>query len=96
MAASIIMDMMQRILVEEGKKEVQDIFRGERVESVLVGSEVAVVYINSTRDQAVVVVTLGEVAGLMMIYPVGEGEDLSTMEQINKTNIAIIALVMVG
>ena len=60
------------------------------------GSEVAVVYVNSTRDQAVVVVTLGEVAGLMMIYPVGEGEDLSTMEQINKTNIAIIALVMVG
>ena len=96
MAASIIMDIMQRILVEEGEREVQDIFRGERVESVLVGSEVAVVYINSTRDQAVVVVTLGEVAGLMMIYPVGEGEDLSTMEQINKTNIAIIALVMVG
>ena len=96
MAASIIMDIMQRILVEEGEKEVQDIFQGERVESVLVGSEVAVVYINSTRDQAVVVVTLGEVAGLMMIYPVGEGEDLSTMEQINKTNVAIIALVMVG
>ena len=98
MAASIIMDIMQRILVKEGEKEVQDIFRGERVESVLVGSEVAVVYVNSTRDQAVVVVTLGEVAGLMMIYPVGEGEgeDLSTMEQINKTNIAIIALVMVG
>ena len=67
MAASVIMDMMQRILVKEGEKEVQDIFRGERVESVLVGSEVAVVYINSTRDQAVVVVTLGEVAGLMMI-----------------------------
>ena len=96
MAASIIMDMMQRALVEEGGKEVQDIFRGERVESLLVGSEVAVVYIQSTRDQAVVVVTLGEVAGLMMIYPVGEGEDLSTMEQINKTNVAIIALVMVG
>ena len=96
MAASIIMDMMQRTLVEEGEKEVQDIFRGERVESLLVGSEVAVVHIQSTRDQAVVVVTLGEVAGLMMIYPVGEGEDLSTMEQINKTNVAIIALVMVG
>ena len=96
MAASIIMDMMQRTLVEEGEKEVQDIFRGERVESFLVGSEVAVVYINSTRDQAVVVVTLGEVAGLMMIFPVGEGEDLLTMEQINKMNVAIIALVMVG
>ena len=96
MAASIIMDMMQRTLVEEGEKEVQDIFRGERVESFLVGSEVAVVYINSTRDQAVVVVTLGEVAGLMMIFPVGEGEDLLTMEQINKMNVAVIASVMVG
>ena len=48
------------------------------------GSEVAVVYIFSTRDRAVVVVTLGEVAGLMMIFPVGEGEDLLTVEQINK------------
>ena len=96
MVASIIMDMMQRALVEERKKEVQDIFRGERVEGFLVGSEVAVVYVFSTRDQAVVVVTLGEVAGLMMIFPVGEGEDLLTMEQINKMNVAIIALVMVG
>ena len=96
MAASVIMDMMQRTLVEEGEKEVQDIFRGERVESFLVGSEVAVVYIRSTRDQVVVVVTLGEVAGLMMIFPVGEGEDLLTMEQINKMNVAMIALVMAG
>ena len=98
MAASIIMDMMQRTLVEEGEKEVQDIFRGERVESFLVGSEVAVVYIRSTRDQVVVVVTLGGVAGLMMIFPVGEGEgeDLLTKEQINKTNVAVIAVVMVG
>ena len=96
MAASIIMDMMQRALVKEGEKEVQDIFRGERVECLLVGSEVAVAYIQSTRDQAVVVVTLGEVAGLMMMFPVGEGEDLLTMEQINKMNVAIIMLVMVG
>ena len=44
-AASIIMDIMQRILVKEGEKEVQDIFRGERVEKFLVGSEVAVVYV---------------------------------------------------
>ena len=96
MAASIVMDIMQRALVEEGEKEVQDIFRGERVEEWLVGSEVAVVYIHSTRDRAVVVVTLGEVAGLMMIFPVGEGEDLLTVEQINKMNVAIIALVLVG
>ena len=45
-AASIVMDMMQRTLVEEGEKEVQDIFRGERVESFMVGSEVAVVYVH--------------------------------------------------
>ena len=96
MAASIIMDMMQRTLVKEGEKEVQDIFRGKRVERIMVGSEVAVVSVFSTRDRAVVVVTLGEVAGLMMIFPVGEGEDLLTMEQINKMNVAIIALVMVG
>ena len=95
MAASIIIDMMQRTLVKKGEKEVQDIFRGERVESLLMGSDVAVVYIQSTRDQAVVVVILGEVVGLMMIFPVLEG-DLSTMEQINKTNVAVIALVMVG
>ena len=43
MAASIIMDMMQRTLVKEGEKEVQDIFRGKRVERIMVGSEVAVV-----------------------------------------------------
>ena len=66
------------------------------MESFLVGSEVAVVYSHSTEDPAVVVVTLGEVAGLMMIFPVGEGEDLLTMEQINKMNIDIIALVMAG
>ena len=96
MAASIVMDMMQRTLVKEGEKEVQDIFRGERVEGLLVGSEVAVVYVFQTGDRAVVVVTLGEVAGLMMILPVGEGEDLLTVEQINKMNVAVIALVMVG
>ena len=44
-AASIVMDMMQRTLVKEGEKEVQDILRGQRVELSLVGSEVAVVYI---------------------------------------------------
>ena len=37
MAASIVMDIMQRTLVEEGEKEVRDIFTGERVESFLGG-----------------------------------------------------------
>ena len=63
------------------------------MESFPVGSEV---YLLSAKDPAVVVVTLGEVAGLMMIFPVWEGEDLLTMEQINKINVVIIALVMVG
>ena len=43
-----------------------------------------------------VVVTLGEVAGLMRIFLVGEVEGLLTMEQIKKMYVAIIALVMVG
>ena len=95
---SIVMDMMQRALIKEGEKEVQDIFRGERVERFLVGSEVAVVYVIPTWDPAVVVVSLGEVAGLMRRFPggEGEGEDLLTMEQISKMNVAIIALVMAG
>ena len=95
-AASIVMDIMQRALVKEGEKEVQDIFRGERVERFLVGSEVAVVYVVPTWDPAVVVVSLGEVAWLMRRFPVGEGEDLLTMEQISKMNVAIISLVMAG
>ena len=96
MAASIVMDIMQRTLVEEGEKEVRDIFTGERVESFLGGSEVAVVHVIPTGDPAVVVVTLGEVAGLMRIFPVGEVEGLLTMEQIKEMYVAIIALVMVG
>ena len=96
MAASIVMDIMQRTLVEEGEKEVRDIFTGERVESFLGGSEVAVVQVIPTGDPAVVVVTLGEVAGLMRIFPVGEVEGLLTMEQIKKMYVAIIVLVMVG
>ena len=66
------------------------------MESFLVGSEAVVVYLFSTEDPAVVVVTLGEVAGLMMIFPVGEGEDLLKMEESKKMNVAKIALVMVG
>ena len=96
MAASIVMDMMQRASLVLGEKEVQDILREERVERFLVGSEVAVAVIYLFTTQPTVVVTLGEVAGLMMLFPVGEGEDLLLMEQINKTNVVIIALVMVG
>ena len=47
------------------------------MESFLVGSELAVVYVHSTEDPAVVVVTLGEVARLMMIFPVREGRSFN-------------------
>ena len=91
-AASTVMDKMQRAL----GLEVQDIFRGEKVESMEVGSEVVVVFVQSTGDRAEVEATLEDVVGLMNIFPVGEGEDLSTMEQISRMNVAIIALVMAG
>ena len=61
-----------------------------------VGSEVAVVVIETTGELELVAVevTLGGVEVLMRIFSVGEGEDLLTMEQINKTNVVTIALDM--
>ena len=96
-AASTQMDTIQnaqRILVVG--KEVSDIIKGERVEGIGVGLEVAVVFVHQGRDRAEVEVILGEVVGLMNISPVGEGEVLLTMEQVSVMNVAIIALVMAG
>ena len=96
-AASTQMDTIQysqRILV--GGKEVSDIIKGERVDRFGVGLEVAVVFVHQGRDRAEVEVILGEVVGLMNIFPVGEGEVLLTMEQVSVMNVAIIALVMAG
>ena len=96
-AASTQMDTIQRAkscLV--GGKEVSDIMKGERVEGIGVGLEVAVVFVHQGRDRAEVEVILGEVVGLMNIFPVGEGEVLLTMEQVSLMNVAIIALVMAG
>ena len=93
-AASTQMDTIQRLVV--GGKEVSDIIKGERVESIGVGLEVAVVFVHQRRDRAEVEVILGEVVGLMNIFPVGEGEVLLTMEQVSVMNVAIIALVMAG
>ena len=96
-AASTQMDTIQnaqRIIV--GGKEVSDIIKGERVEGIGVGLEVAVVFVHEGRDRAEVEVILGEVVGLMNIFPVGEGEVLLTMEQVSVMNVAIIALVMAG
>ena len=96
-AASTQMDTIQYaqgILV--GGKEVSDIIKGERVDGIGVGLEVAVVFVHQKRDRAEVEVILGEVVGLMNIFPVGEGEVLLTMEQVSLMNVAIIALVMAG
>ena len=96
-AASTQMDTVQyaqRIL--EVGKEVSDIIKGERVDRFGVGLEVAVVFVHQGRDRAEVEVILGEVVGLMNIFPVGEGEVLLTMEQVSVMNVAIIALVMAG
>ena len=79
-----------------GGKEVSDIIKGERVDRFGVGLEVAVVFVHQGRDRAEVEVILGEVVGLMNIFPVGEGEVLLTMEQVSVMNVAIIALVMAG
>ena len=96
-AASTQMDTIQyaqRILV--GGKEVSDIIKGEMVDGIGVDLEVAVVFVHQRRDRAEVEVILGEVVGLMNIFPVGEGEVLLTMEQVSVMNVAIIALVMAG
>ena len=60
-----------------------------------VGSEVVVVFVEATRELAAVEVTLEGMAELMKSFPVGEGEDLLTMEQIGKMNVVIIAMIMV-
>ena len=93
-AASTQMDTIQHLVV--GGKEVSDIIKGERVDRFGVGLEVAVVFVHQGRDRAEVEVILGEVVGLMNIFPVGEGEVLLTMEQVSVMNVAIIALVMAG
>ena len=66
------------------------------MESFLVGSEVAVVYVHSTEDPAVVVVTLGEVARLMMIFPVREGGSFNDGTNQQNECCYSIALVLVG
>ena len=95
-AVSTAMDKIHRS-INMKETGVKDILTEERVERVAVGSEEAVVFMETTRELelAAVEVTLGEVEVLMRIFPVGEGEDLLTMEQIRKTNVVTTALDMV-
>ena len=91
-AASTVMEVvLQKILVKEAK----DIFTEEWVDIPGVGSEVAVVFLEATVELEVVEVTLEEMVELMNSFPVGEGVDLSTVGQISRMNVVLIALKMV-
>ena len=91
-AASTVMEVVLRaVLVKEAK----DIFTEEWVDMPGVGSEVAVVFLEATVELEVVEVTLEEMVELMNSFPVGEGVDLSTVGQISRTNVVLIALKMV-
>ena len=59
------------------------------------GLEVGVVIVQIVSYLSEVEGTLGEVEVRIKIFPVGEGEVLSTTEQISKMNVVIILLDMV-
>ena len=52
--------MKRLLLVKDKEEEIKDNFREERVESIWVDSEVAVVFVEPTTELVAVVVTLGE------------------------------------
>ena len=87
------MEKTQRLLVE-GEREVKDFWPGESGEHIGVVSEVGVVIVLEVRYLEKVG-TLEEVEVRIKIFPVGEGEVLSTTEQISKMNVVIILLDMV-
>ena len=91
-AASTVMEVVLRaVLVKEAK----DIFTEEWVDMPGAGSEVAVVFLDATVELEVVEVTLEEMVELMNSFPVGEEVDLSTVGQISRMNVVLIALKMV-
>ena len=82
------------------EKEAKDFFREEWVEEpgitmLLVGLEGAVALMEMEEVLEVEEATLGEVAGIMTMTPVEEGEDLTMLERISKTNADIKQLDMV-
>ena len=93
-AAFTVMEKTQRVLVE-GEREVKDFWPGERGEQIRVVSEVGVVLVLVVRYLEAVEGTPGEVEVRRKVFPVGEGEVLSTTEQISKMNVVIILLDMV-
>ena len=91
-AASTVMDKVLRAVLVE---EVKDIFKEERVETVRVGLEVAVVYVKVTVELEAVEVTLEEMVELMNSFLVEEGVDLLTVGQISRMNVVLIGMDMV-
>ena len=93
-AAFTVMERTQRLLVQ-AEREVKDFWAGERGEHIGVGSEVGVDILQVKICLGGVEGTPGEVEVRIKIFPVGEGEVLSTTEQISKMNVVIILLEMV-
>ena len=82
------------------EKEAKDFFKEEWVEEpgitmLLAGLEGAVALMDEEEVLEVEEATLGEVAGIMNMTPVEEGEELTTRERISKTNAVIKQLDMV-
>ena len=76
------------------EKEAKDFFREEWVEEpgitmLLVGLEGAVALMEMEEVLEVEEATLGEVAGIMRVNPVEEGEDLTMLERISRMNVVI-------
>ena len=82
------------------EKDAKDFFREEWVEEpgitmLLAGLEGAVALMEGEEVLEVEEATLGEVAGIMKMIPVEEGEDLTMLERISKMNAVIKQLDMV-
>ena len=82
------------------EKEAKDFFKEEWVEEpgitmLLAGLEGEVALMDEEEVLEVEEATLEEVAGIMNMTPVEEGEDLSMLERISKTNAVIKQLDMV-
>ena len=81
------------------EKEAKDFFREEWVEEpgitmLLVRLEGAVALMEMEEVLEVEEATLGEVAGIMRVTPVEEGEDLTMLERISRVNVVIKQLDM--
>ena len=81
------------------EKEAKDFFREEWVEEpgitmLLAGLEGAVALMDEEEVLEVEEATLGEVAGIMRVTPVEEGEDLTMLERISRMNVVIKQLDM--